>query len=101
MRIVSLRHARLVERARRAFASAKAKGLIIAPDRCVRCGRIGGSETGRVEGHHEDYTKPLDVVWLCTCCHSIRHTEVKIAKRSRRPVELIDAFIAKHMKDVA
>lgn len=38
---------------------------------CVIC----GSE--KSHGHHEDYDKPLDVVWLCPLHHSARHKEMK------------------------
>lgn len=43
----------------------------------VRCGRlvrpcacpICGTTERRIEAHHADYSKPLDVVWCCTPCH--------------------------------
>jgi len=36
--------------------------------RCLRCERCG--EVGATEGHHEDYTKPFFVEWLCDSCHT-------------------------------
>lgn len=30
----------------------------------------------RVEGHHPDYSRPLDVVWLCACHHDACHPVV-------------------------
>ena len=34
---------------------------------CVDCG------TAKAQAHHEDYTRPLDVTWLCAACHGRRH----------------------------
>lgn len=39
-------------------------GTVFRPDSCSICGKVG-----RLDGHHPDYTKPLDVVWLCQVCH--------------------------------
>jgi ribosomal protein S27AE len=41
---------------------------------CERC------ETAKTEAHHEDYSRPLDVVWLCRKCHSLRHREQRNKK---------------------
>ena len=35
---------------------------------CAVCGA-----TDRVQGHHNDYSKPLDVVWLCRDHHALAH----------------------------
>ena len=34
---------------------------------CDVCGRPDS------HGHHEDYSNPLDVIWLCPVCHSALH----------------------------
>lgn len=43
---------------------------------CVVCG-------AEAQAHHEDYSKPLDVVWLCTKHHAQRHIEIKDERRLR------------------
>ncbi len=43
-------------------------GNLIRPDMCSECSR-----KCKPEGHHDDYSKPLEVIWLCTECHGKRH----------------------------
>ena len=43
-------------------------GKIKRPDACPKCGR-----ECLVEGHHADYSKPLEVDWLCRSCHVLEH----------------------------
>jgi hypothetical protein len=41
---------------------------------CVICGET------KVNAHHEDYSRPLDVVWLCPVHHSERHSLLRKLK---------------------
>ena len=54
--------------ARHTLNTAVDRGLIHRPLICSRC-----PSTKRIEGHHEDYGKPLDVIWLCRSCHHTHH----------------------------
>lgn len=37
---------------------------------CEKCGA-----TENIHGHHHDYSKPLDVTWLCALCHHRLHAD--------------------------
>lgn len=49
-------------------------------ERVGTCECCGSKE--RVEAHHENYFKPLEVNWLCPPCHGKRHREINEAIRS-------------------
>lgn len=56
--------------ARRKLSNAVHKGKKIKPKNCDKCGRRVENPY-HLHGHHEDYSKPLDVQWLCTKCHGL------------------------------
>lgn len=56
-------------RARTQVCIAVKWGRLIKPNACSRCLKQGG----KIEGHHPDYNKPLDVIWLCPACHAAEH----------------------------
>lgn len=43
-------------------------GKLVKPDNCEHCG-----ESVRLYAHHHDYTKPLEVEFLCSRCHGAVH----------------------------
>lgn len=55
-------------RAHSAVRDAVRGGVLVRPDICPQCGAHV-----KVHAHHTDYTRPLDVTWLCVRCHTAAH----------------------------
>lgn len=67
--------ARSDERAGKILDNALRYGKLHNPEKCSTCGDAGRFTDGRtaIQGHHDDYNKPLDVRWLCQRCHHEWH----------------------------
>ena len=50
----------------------KKRKYIIPPNECQLCER-----KGKTEAHHPDYSKPLDIIWVCKYCHNRIHHKRK------------------------
>ena len=46
-------------------------GRIVKPRKCEVCGDCPRSRA--LHAHHDDYSKPLEVRWLCSACHGVFH----------------------------
>ena len=62
-------------RAYRAIANAIKRGILIKQP-CEMCGA-----TERVDAHHDDYSKPLEIRWLCKTHHKQFHKEERNEQR--------------------
>ena len=61
---------RVKNNARRRLSRYVKKGLITKPEYCELCHTF----SKYLEGHHDDYNKPLKVLWLCPACHKKIHS---------------------------
>ena len=52
-------------------------GKLERPTKCSVCG-----VECKPQAHHPDYSKPTEVIWLCTKCHSTLHREMRMKKRA-------------------
>lgn len=59
-----------------AVQDALKSGQLVKPKNCSKCGVYNKY----IDGHHDDYSKKLDVVWLCRSCHQ------KIHKKKKKPI---------------
>ena len=59
------------KKAHSAVNNAVRDGRLDKPDACEDCGKEGVL----LHGHHEDYSQPLEVEWLCVPCHGQRHPD--------------------------
>ena len=70
-RIIGLRWTKehpIEVKAQKLLQKAIRKNEIIRPNICEYC-----KKQRKVMGHHPDYSKPLEVVWLCYSCHKKVH----------------------------
>lgn len=72
-RYLKLEHDRVRSKARQAVYNALQNGSLIKRE-CEHCG-----SSDNVQAHHESYTRPLDVRWLCKSCYASFY-----AKQGRR-----------------
>lgn len=54
---------------------------------CIICNSV------KTEAHHEDYSKPLDVIWFCSKHHKLRHKRLRDSYRKNLLEESLDDFI--------
>lgn len=57
------------------------KGKLIRPETCSKCG-----EKGYIVAHHNDYDKPLDVIWLCLRCDRQLHADLRRKEKEKSPI---------------
>jgi hypothetical protein len=62
--------------ARVAVGNALRDGKLIKSPDCEVCGTPCDTH-----GHHDDYSRPLDVVWVCTACHALIHAYWRAQER--------------------
>lgn len=77
----------LKHKARYLFRLAVSRGDIMRPSVCSKCKTEMTSDV--VEGHHEDYNKPFDVIWLCRKCH------IKLHVKHKQAIEMMHSALEK------
>lgn len=63
----------IAEKASERVRQAVRLGKLSRPNVCEACGVV----TDIIEGHHPDYDRPMEVVWLCRPCHNRLHVELR------------------------
>lgn len=70
-------------------------GILKKPNHCEKCfsippkKRSRGVKPWRLAAHHEDYSKPVEVVWLCPRCHGKADAARRLREGKERGMPLI------------
>jgi len=80
-RVLKTEEGRMKASARSKAKNAVARGRLVRQE-CYWC------SNPNTEAHHHDYSKPLDVQWLCPACHSATHS----AERFNEKAGLLEAL---------
>lgn len=59
--------------AQRKVRRAIKSGKLIRSHFCQIC-----KKEAKTHGHHEDYSKPLEVIWMCSVCHLYHHQKYRM-----------------------
>lgn len=66
----------------RSYLNVYVKRGVVKKQKCYCCG------SKDAEAHHEDYSKPLEVIWLCRPCHLDYHSKTNnmVVKQAKIPI---------------
>ena len=58
-------------------------------NRAIRTGKLERKpcivcENPKSQGHHQDYSKPLEVIWLCAKHHKAVHNNIKVGSNKTK-----------------
>lgn len=91
---ISDQEAKARQRARVLCYAAVVKGVLERQD-CEECGaafleNVDPKGANNIQAHHSDYSKPLDVLWLCINCHKMWHVYNRVKPALKEHVEPLD-----------
>ncbi len=77
--------------AQRKLEKAIAAGKVTKPTRCQRCKKTLPKH--KIQGHHRDCKKPLDVKWYSQACHDKQHSRRFQEKAAYRQMQRLSRII--------
>lgn len=79
-------------------AQVMARRVAHNPSKCSKCGRKAGQwpQKNGLHRHHDDYSKPTDIIMLCPSCHATVHANQAWAKRYPEVLRDIKAGMPQH-----
>lgn len=86
---------RLKDAARNMARLAIQQGVLVRQP-CESCGA-----TEKIHAHHSDYTRPLDVNWLCAACHVTHHRNLDLLLPDERALRRRARKIEWHERHIA